>query len=78
MHVSERNTSIMFCRECYSTWFIDWQKMSSDLYCGFGHYETETGVEVDRHSYCIYNNVWNSNPTIIFKHKLVVVNNNDI
>ena len=45
MHVSERNTSIMFCKDCYIVWHIDWQKLTSPLYCGFTYYEDKDGME---------------------------------
>ena len=70
MHINERNTSIMFCKDCYIVWHIDWKSMISPLYCGFTYYEDKDGKEEDRHSYCMELD-WRYTK----RHRLVVVNN---
>lgn len=75
MHVSERNTSIMFCKDCYIVWHIDWQKLTSPLYCGFTYYEDKDGMEEERHTYCM-ELAWSFHSKgLNNKHRLVVVNN---
>ena len=75
MHINERNTSVMFCKDCYIVWHIDWKKLTSPLYCGFTYYEDKAGKEEERHSYCMELGCTEPTWGLNNKHRLVVVNN---